>query len=256
MSFGASPTDIIAVVTLCKSLYRECRAAGGEYDEISHEVRSLHTVLRHLKYEAEAPKSPLNRDRAIWTHQLAPTIAGCDSTLKQLSALVLKYGSKRGASSSGKHKVGSNEMDQLGAIRVKVISLKRALTAFLDLIQLPPSTMASNLDNTDGQLDALLDKVDAIAARLGQRHEDGNREAWKQFRRELIAEGFSSDVLQQNEVRYYTILTRCGAMLMTGNFRMYFEPTYEKWTRKDSWITRHQKILSHLIQIARQPIDR
>ena len=202
MSFGASPADIIAVVTLCKTLYRECRAAGGEYDEISHEVRSLHTVLRHLKYEVEAPKSPLNRDRSIWTHRLAPTIADCDSTLQQLDALVLKYGSRRGASGSGKPKIGSSEMDQLGAIRVKLISQKRSLTAFLDSIQLPPSTMTSNLDNTDGQLDILLDKVDVIAARLGQRHEDGNKEAWKQFRRELIAEGFSSEVLQQNEVRY------------------------------------------------------
>ena len=208
MSFGASPADIIAVVKLCKTLYRECRAAGGEYDEISHEVRSLHTVLRHLKYEAEALESPLNCDRSIWTHQLAPTIADCDSTLQRLDGLVLKHGSKRGSRSSGKPKIRSNEMDQLGAIRVKLISQKRSLTAFLDSIQLHPSTMATNLDNTDGQLDILLDKVDAIAARLGQRYEDSNREAWKQFRRELIVEGFSSEVLQRNEVRYYTILTR------------------------------------------------
>jgi hypothetical protein len=202
MSFGASPADIIAVVTLCKTLYRECRAAGGEYDEISHEVRSLHTVLRHLKYEVEVPASPLNRDRSIWAPRLAPTIADCNSTLKQLDALVRRYGRKGSASGSGKPKFGSDEMDQLGTIRVKVISQKRSLTAFLDSIQLPPSDMAATLDNSTGQLDMILDKVDAIAARLGQRHDDDNREAWKQFRRELIAEGFSSEVLQQNEVRY------------------------------------------------------
>jgi hypothetical protein len=201
MSFGASPADILAVVTLCKSLYRECRAAGGEYDEISHEVRSLHTVLHHLEYEVAALDSPLNRDRSIWTRRLAPTIADCDSTLKQLGALVVKYGSNGAASGSRKPKFGSDEMDQLGAIRVKLISQKRSLTAFLDSIQLPESNMGANLDNTGGQLDTILDKVDAIAARLGQRHDDHSREAWKQFRRELIAEGFSSEVLQQNEVR-------------------------------------------------------
>jgi hypothetical protein len=200
MSFGASPVDIIAVVNRCKTLYRECRSAGGEYNEISHEVRNLHTVLRHLKYEVEALDSPLNRDRSIWTRQLAPTIADCDSTLKQLDALVLKYASNGAAGGSGRPRFGSDEMDQLGAIRVKLISQKRTLTAFLDSIQLPQSDMGANLDNMGGQLDTILDKVDAIAARMGQRHDDHNREAWKQFRRELIAEGFSSEVLQQNEV--------------------------------------------------------
>lgn len=204
MSSGASPADVIAVATFCKTLYRECQAAGGEYDEISHEVRSLFTVLRHLKYEVEAPESPLHRDSSIWARKLAPTIADCHSTLKQLEALVLKYGTNRGASGSGQPKFGSNERDQLGAIRVQMISQKRSLTACLDSIQLPDSNTAATLDNTEGQLDTILDKVDAIAARLGQRHDDDDREAWKQFRRELIAEGFSSDVLQQNEVRYGT----------------------------------------------------
>jgi hypothetical protein len=41
MSFGASPSDIIIVVTFCKALYRKCRDAGGEYDEISREVRGM-----------------------------------------------------------------------------------------------------------------------------------------------------------------------------------------------------------------------
>jgi hypothetical protein len=42
MSFGASPSDTIIVVTFCKALYRKCRDAGGEYDEISRDVRGKH----------------------------------------------------------------------------------------------------------------------------------------------------------------------------------------------------------------------
>jgi hypothetical protein len=220
MSFGASPSDIIIVVTFCRALYRKCRDAGGEYDEIAREVRGLHTVLRHLKYEVEAPESPLNKDRTIWGRQLAPIIGDCDFTLRQLDGLIMKYGRLANNGSGGspttprilwdRVRFGSNEMDQLGGIRVKLISHKTSLTLFLDTIQLHQSgKMATTLDNHGGQLDVILDKVDNIAARMTQRsgsvmtnYEDDDKEVWKQFRRELVAEGFSSDVLQQHKVGF------------------------------------------------------
>ncbi|KAK0125650.1 hypothetical protein ONS96_009484 [Cadophora gregata f. sp. sojae] len=100
-------------------------------------------------------------------------------------------------------------MDTLGAIRVKLISHKTSLTLFLDTIQLHESgKMAQVLDNQGGQLDIILDKVDGIAKRMAPprregsvltSYEDDDREVWKQFRRELIQEGFSSDVLQQHK---------------------------------------------------------
>jgi hypothetical protein len=98
-------------------------------------------------------------------------------------------------------------MDTLGSIRVKLISHQTSLTSCLDTIQLHQSGKMTTLDNEEGQLDVILDKVDAIAARMGQRsgsifmgHEDDDKEVWKQFRQELIAEGFSSDVLTQHKV--------------------------------------------------------
>jgi hypothetical protein len=135
-------------------------------------------------------------------------------TLKQLDGLLQKYGrlSNGGSSPSkiirDKVKLGSNEMDTLGSIRVKLISHQTSLTSCLDTIQLHQSgEMATTLDNQDGQLDIILDKVDAIAARMGHRsgsimmgYEDDDKEVWKQFRRELIAEGFSADVLTQHKV--------------------------------------------------------
>ena len=100
-------------------------------------------------------------------------------------------------------------MDTLGTIRVKLISHKKSLTLFLDTIQLHQSgKMATTLDTHAGQLDVILDKVDNFAARMvqGNRsiftgYEDDDKEVWKQFRRELVAEGFSSDVLTQHKVR-------------------------------------------------------
>jgi hypothetical protein len=102
-------------------------------------------------------------------------------------------------------------MDTLGTIRVKLISHKTSLTLFLDTIQLHQSgKMATTLNTHAGQLDVILDKVDNIAARMGQGnrsiftgYEDDDKEVWEQFRRELVAEGFSSDVLTQHKVRCY-----------------------------------------------------
>ncbi len=148
-------------------------------------------------------------------HQLAPLIGDCDLTLKKLDDLLQKYGRvSNGSNAKGTRavrdqvKLGSDEMDTLGSIRVKLISHQTSLTSCLDTIQLHPSgKMATTLDNQEGQLDFILDKVDAIAARMGQRsgsiltgHEDDDKEVWKQFRQELIAEGFSGDVLTQHKV--------------------------------------------------------
>lgn len=98
-------------------------------------------------------------------------------------------------------------MDTLGEIRVKMISHKTSLTLFLDTIQLHQSgKMSEKLNCQKDQLDVILDKVDNIAARMGHRegsimtsYDDDDKQVWKQFRRELVAEGFSSDVLRQHK---------------------------------------------------------
>lgn len=214
MSFGASPSDIIIVVTFARKLYRQCRNAGGEYLEISREVRGLHTVLKHLKIEVEADDSVLNRDQALYARELAPVIGDCDYTLRQLDELLQKYGrlvSHEGSSAGrlwDKIRFGSNEMDDLGSIRMKLINHKTTITVFLETVQLHESgRMSLVLDNQGGQLDMILDKVDNIAARISQRadsimttYDDDDKEVWKEFRRELVKEGFSSDVLTQHKV--------------------------------------------------------
>ncbi|CAD6440159.1 2791c622-aff8-4e39-aaf0-0d036e68079a [Sclerotinia trifoliorum] len=216
MSFGESPSDIITVVAFCGELYRKCRAAGGEYDETTREVRGLHTVLKHLKSEVKDGDSPLNKDRSIWVRQLAPIISDCNFTLKQLNGLLFEYGRLFGGSAveNGSSKIswdgkrfGNNEMDRLGAIRVKMTSHKTSLTVFLDTIQLQEQgNKEMGLSVQREQLDIILDKVDHIAARMSHKggtfmtsYEDGDKEIWKQFRRRLIAEGFSSDVLRKHK---------------------------------------------------------
>ncbi|OAF57698.2 hypothetical protein VC83_05676 [Pseudogymnoascus destructans] len=215
MTFGSNPADIIIVLEFTRRLYRQCKNADDAYFEIGREIRALHTVLRYLKFEVQAPESILNRDRALYARDLAPLIADCRFTLEDLEELLRKYGDIRNNDRSGdtsgelwnQIKFGSIEMDQLGTVRVKLINHKTNITALLDTIQLRESSrVATTLDNHGGQLDIILDKVDNIASRMGQRaaslmttYEDDDKEVWKSFRRELVAEGFSSDVLTRHK---------------------------------------------------------
>ncbi|KAF8861852.1 hypothetical protein BDZ45DRAFT_618093, partial [Acephala macrosclerotiorum] len=53
--------DIIAVSTLVWTVYKACKGAPGEFQELSRELSTLHTILRELEDEAGAPTSLLNR---------------------------------------------------------------------------------------------------------------------------------------------------------------------------------------------------
>jgi hypothetical protein len=200
-----SPPDITILVTLCNSLYRKCRSFDGEeYSEVSHEVRSLHKVLRHLSYEVEAPDSSFNAYNSVWGRKLTLITASCDLTLRELDDLISKHA---GTPQAANGRVwDEHDMDQLGQIRVKLISHKKGLTAFLDELQLQQDEDSGVVlpDNRDGHLDIILDKVDNIAEKMtregGIGFEDDGKEVWKVFKRELVTEGFSSEVLEENKV--------------------------------------------------------
>jgi hypothetical protein len=93
-------------------------------------------------------------------------------------------------------------MDTLGTIRVNLISHKKSLTKFLDTVQLENNEgkIVEELDNKQGQLDTILDKVDEVAARMGNLGAIGGEgELWNQFRRELVREGFENEVLMAHK---------------------------------------------------------
>lgn len=116
------PGDILFVLSLAKQLHRKCRAAHGEYLEVAHKVSSLHTILRHLRYENEAPGSLLNLDRSKHGAQLVSILENCDYTLRRLDELLRKYGKPADQQSPIWERIrsGSAEMDALGDIRSKL----------------------------------------------------------------------------------------------------------------------------------------
>ncbi|KAL8371583.1 hypothetical protein RB595_001401 [Gaeumannomyces hyphopodioides] len=208
---------------LARTLYRRARLAGPDFSDIATVVRGLHTVLKHLRVEAEDPDSLLNatqQEHSVYARQLGPIVEDCEFTLKQLDTILEKYGGSSAdtPSADGPPRDGyiagtaeSREKDMIALIRTKLANQKTNIDIFLDTVQLHnPATARTFVDNPQSQqLDSIKDKVDAIAARLARRRvatggqngpsEMQEEELWQQFCEELTREGFASDVLMRNK---------------------------------------------------------
>jgi hypothetical protein len=198
-------------VGFCTSLHWKCRDAGGKYGDISREILGLRVVFMRLKHIFDTLASPLNND-PIWGRQGQPIVVDAYITLSRLDELLQnRFGANIKSQLSsreklvGKRKFTSDDMAQLEAIRVKLMVQKTRLTLFLDAMQLHRSGKITKISDSSNanQLDKILDKVDFIIPRMGQKISQNSvdeKEVWKQFRKELIAEGFSARILAQHEV--------------------------------------------------------
>lgn len=220
---GTTASSIAAVDSTARNLYRRARTSGPDFADIATVVRSLHTVLKHLRVEAEDGDSLLNstqQESSVYARQLTPIVEDTDFTLRQLEVILEKYGSSDYYDSTDDPERGHDgqyvrskemedrERDMVALIRTKLQNQKINIDIFLDTVQLHnPTTQQQpmvDLEQTDGpQMNTIKDKVDKIAARLLQRRVSGTHseeEMWQQFRTELVKEGFSSDVLRKHKV--------------------------------------------------------
>jgi hypothetical protein len=222
---AASPAILVTIDTLdafARRLYRRARSAGSSFESVAAIVRDLHTVLKHLKVEAEDPESLLNSDNsAVYIRQLTPITEDTDFTLKQLDTILEKFlnSGPLGSAISGEGEPGvlvndsdkgwtmldTVELEKIDLIHGKLTNEKLNLDMFLDTVQLHnPSKSRQIVDTTSTDLEAIKDKVDTIASRIYQRKQSGLGEnedqLWEQFRDALEEEGFSKDVLRKNQV--------------------------------------------------------
>ncbi|KAJ9150864.1 Nipped-B-like protein B [Pleurostoma richardsiae] len=225
---SASASSIAAVDASARDLYRRARSLHPELTSVATVVRSLHTVLKHLRAEVEDPDSLLNsrqHETSVYARQLTPIIHDCDFTLGRLGTLLDRCGGGGGGGGGDRNlrcdaseglavqprpsATGADAEDhEITLIRTELENHTTNIDAFLNTVQLhnPTRSHASlDLDHADArQLHAIKDKVDVIAARLSNRRgsagsSDADEDMWQQFRAELVSEGFSGDVLQKNK---------------------------------------------------------
>lgn len=235
---STSISSITAVAASARSLYRRAKISGPEFVDVAPVVRSLHTVVKHLRAEAEDPDSLLNssqQESSIYARQLTPIVEDTDFTLKQLDTILEKYGSypsdnsseegngtRRNRANSGVKRMEDREKDMVQLIRTKLANQKTNIDIFLDTVQLHNPTRQHqpvDLDRADDkQMNNIKDKVDAVAARIFQRRararlsadapDESQEDMWQQFWIELVNEGFSGEVLRKHKVSPHPLRAR------------------------------------------------
>lgn len=234
MSFGTSVGDFILLIQLAHKSYRNCKEAGGEYLEIAVEVRSLHSVLRTIRGEAERRDSLIFNAGPEITKELARIADGCKGVLEGIDALLTKY---RGLA-PGNEEVGKatklwqrwrfgTEIEDLGKLRWKIITYTSTLAVLLDSIHMKATErvgdiagrvenqMQSGLAMMQNKLEGFEEMRKAVLfiatrARASERFQamesvlslstyaDDDKEVWKQFRSQLISLGFRSASLDRH----------------------------------------------------------
>ena len=202
MSFGFSPSDIVALINITSKAYSGWKKACGEYSDITGSLNGLLIVLERIECEAKKSDSVLTRtvnDR----DDLKDILSSCEPTVHELHTIVTKYKSL-GSSRERNWERLRFGVKNLGGLRGKITEHVSTITAYLETVGL------GALGRIERDLNAIPERiqrtVDSLAAeiRAGRRegsvmttYEDDEKEIWKQFRRELIGDGMRSSFVHK-----------------------------------------------------------
>ncbi len=218
MSFGYAIGDFVLLTQLAWDVVQNSRKACGAHDELTSEATSLHIVLRRLEIEISKPNSILtrNNDSTDRKEELAQLSEDCRRVLRTLDGILKKYNAlseeKRSATKLWKKvQFGNGEMLDLAELRLKVATSTSALTLFLNLLSIGSQGKVESYMESQGDelkemrrsLNWITASMQAKAPKAGEgsiltTYAGDDKAIWKDFRRELIREGFSSEVLERH----------------------------------------------------------
>jgi hypothetical protein len=91
MSFGYSVGDFIAIGQLTWLVYKACKGACSEFQELSRELSTLYTILHELEDDAKTPTSLLNRHGSARKPELDILLGNLSTTVKLVEDIVRRY---------------------------------------------------------------------------------------------------------------------------------------------------------------------
>ena len=227
MSFGYSISDVISLTQTVWNVVQNSRRACGEHDELTREVSSLHVVLKRLEHEVAKPENPVNKPGDSYWEELEFIASGCHRVLKVLDQILKKYNALSEEERSGrklwqKIKFGNGQMADLADYRSKIVYYTSALSLWLNMISI--GTMGSvekQMNDAGGDLKEIKEAVNGITAHLIAKYRsegsvltaypDDDKAIWKEFRRELIGDGFSSSVIGKHKHLIKAYIGELGA---------------------------------------------
>ena len=211
MSFGFSASDAILLVQLAWNTVQNSLKAVGEHDELTREASCLHIVLRRLGKELERPESPLNRPDDTCREELESIVAGCSDVLSTLDRILDTHNSLNTQKRSVKklmhcYRFG-NRYVYIRNLRSKLCYYNSARVLFLNMVlNGAVGRVEQQLDSEFREMRLALNKI--TAQMIASAHDDGtvltaytddDTAVWKEFRRDLIKDGFRSSVIDEHK---------------------------------------------------------
>ena len=215
MSFGFSPSDAVSFGQLAWKTFQNSRKACGEHDELTREVSSLHVVISRLQKEVSKPESPINRPGDRCKEELQAIVGGCETVLKLLNRVLEKYNTLSEKERSVKKlwqrvRFGNGELADIRDLREKVTYYTSALSLFVNMVSMGSMGRVEQKMETAGEdIRDIRIAVNGITAHLLSAtnregsvlttYADDDKAVWKEFRKELIEEGFSSAIIRKHK---------------------------------------------------------
>ena len=213
MSFGWSASDIASLVKLAYTTTQGARAACGQYDELTRQISSLHTILKRLHLEVAKPESSINRQES-YGRELKSIAAGCDEVLTRLDKILVKYNALSEQERSTRRlwkkvRFGSGVIADVAELRSRVTYYTSALSLFLNLISVGTVVaVEKKMDQAGGDLRDIKAAVNHITAHfLATERQEGSvlttytnddRDAWRELRRGLVKAGFRDSLVRKH----------------------------------------------------------
>ena len=183
MSFGFSISDFESIAKYSWKIYKACKGASSDFEEISREALSLHVVLKELEDAVGDPTSLVNRAADSKKRELLQSIRNCRKTLGILDNLVQKYHSL-GTDKERKWDIIRFGTEALEPVRSKLMLSVANLTLFLSSLE--TSSLA--------RIESLLEKL-IVEVRSGRKAPTvlssvlDTSVGWPQLKSELTSEG-------------------------------------------------------------------
>ncbi|KAL8644082.1 MAG: hypothetical protein Q9226_007944, partial [Calogaya cf. arnoldii] len=213
MSFGWSASDVALLVKLAYNTAQGARAACGQYDELTRETGSLHTILNRLHLEVAKPESSINRHEP-YGRELKSIATGCEEVLNQLNKILVKYNALSEQERSvrrlwKKIRFGNGAVADVAELRSRVTYYTSALSLFLNLVSVGTiGAVEKKMDQAGGDLRDIKAAVNHITAHFlaTDRRErsvltaytNDDRDAWRELRRGLVKAGFRDSVVRKH----------------------------------------------------------
>ena len=217
MSFGFSISDAFALGKLAWNTTQNSRKACGEHDGLTREVSTLYTVIRRLEQEVKKPESLINAngDNDIYKKELQALMVDCGKVLRVLDKILEKYNTLSEEERSKRKlwqriRFGNGEMADLSDLRSKIVLYTSSITFYLNIISMGSvGRIEQEIQKSGGILREIQLAINGITTQFISRNSyegsvftnyaDDDKAVWREFRRELRQDGFSSSIIQKHK---------------------------------------------------------